>query len=144
MNRLSRRDFLKIALRSLLAGSGLLGLGMLAKYLGYQGDQLPKTEFDLGAVENYPPGSHTRLDEPPAMLLHTESGFAALSLTCTHLGCTLEQEQDGYVCPCHGSRFAGDGQVQKGPAVKPMSALRVEVNGAGHVILFTNQERAIP
>jgi cytochrome b6-f complex iron-sulfur subunit len=144
MNRLTRRDFLKLAMRSLLAGSGLLGLGMLVRYLGYQGGRLPQTEFDIGVVDNFPLGSHTRLVSPPAMLLHTESGFSALSLICTHLGCTLEQQGDGYACPCHGSRFAGDGQVQKGPAVKPMTVFRVEVNQAGHVILFTNQERAIP
>ena len=144
MNKLTRRDFLKITTRGLLAGSGLLGLGMLARFLGYQGDQNPQTEFDLGAVEDFPPGSKTRLEEPPAMLLRTGSGFSALSLTCTHLGCTLAQDGDGYTCPCHGSRFTSDGQVQKGPAAKGLTALRVEVNQAGRVILFTEPERTNP
>lgn len=39
---------------------------------------------------------------------------------CTHMGCTLahNKEDDTLDCPCHGSRFATDGQVLWGPAVK--------------------------
>ena len=136
MNKLTRRDFLRVAIRSLLAASGLLGLGMLSRFLGYQENQAPENDIDLGPVENFPPGSETRLEDPPAMLLHTKSGFIALSLVCTHLGCTLEQDGDGYACPCHGSRFSAEGEVRHGPAARRLETLRVEVNEAGHVILY--------
>jgi cytochrome b6-f complex iron-sulfur subunit len=137
MTELSRRDFLKLASQGLLIVSGLLGLGMVARFLGYQSDPPPPTEFDLGLVTGYPVGSRTLIPNVPALLIHTAAGFSALSLSCTHLGCTLEQKMDGFACPCHGSRFEADGKVLHGPATKELAVLRVEQNEQGHVILST-------
>ncbi len=46
----------------------------------------------------------------------------AVSLGCTHLGCVLRFNgaERSWDCPCHGSRFAVDGSVLEGPAVKPL------------------------
>ncbi|MGM9600466.1 MAG: FAD-dependent oxidoreductase [Faecousia sp.] len=37
---------------------------------------------------------------------------------CPHLGCTLKwnPQEHSWDCPCHGSRFAGDGKLLDGPA----------------------------
>ncbi len=45
-----------------------------------------------------------------------------VSLSCTHLGCVLRfnAAERSWDCPCHGSRFAVDGSVLEGPAVKPL------------------------
>jgi len=59
MNILSRRDFLKIGTETLLALSGLLGLGGLLRFLGYAGEPEQPQIFDLGLAENYPLGSRT-------------------------------------------------------------------------------------
>ena len=42
-----------------------------------------------------------------------------VSLTCTHLGCTVRwnEAETTWDCPCHGSRFGHDGTVLQGPAV---------------------------
>jgi Rieske Fe-S protein len=57
--------------------------------------------------------------------------FSALSLICTHLGCTVKQQADGFVCPCHGSRYDKKGSVVRGPAAKSLPALSVEITAGG-------------
>lgn len=131
----SRRDFLKLTLDSLLAFGGLLGLGGLIRFLSYKTDPPQPTEFDLGLAANYKPDSNTILPEIPAVLIHNNAGFTALSLVCTHLGCTVEVQPDGFACPCHGSRFNKNGYPVKGPATTSLKTLRVEQTADGKLIL---------
>lgn len=138
MSTLSRRNFLKLAGEGLLAASGILGLGIFTRFLGYQAEPPPQTEFDLGPASDYPVGSRTDLPDVPALLIHSKVGFTALSMVCTHLGCTLEVKPDGFSCPCHGSHFDATGKVIYGPAKKSLVSLRVEQDKQGHVILNTN------
>lgn len=62
--------------------------------------------------------------------------LAACSAICTHKGCTVEYDGNAkeWSCPCHGSRFALDGQVTHGPAKLPLeqfkAALEVELGSA--------------
>ncbi|NMG21083.1 FAD-dependent oxidoreductase [Brasilonema bromeliae] len=50
----------------------------------------------------------------------------AISLTCTHQGCTVKIAEDGkFHCPCHGAVFAADGKVLKGPAQRDLSKFQV-------------------
>jgi len=48
---------------------------------------------------------------------------------CTHLGCTFPwNDRDGqFQCPCHGSRYAPDGSVIRGPADRPLKLVRIRV-----------------
>jgi cytochrome b6-f complex iron-sulfur subunit len=50
---------------------------------------------------------------------------------CTHLGCTFPWNgvANQFQCPCHGSRFAADGSVERGPANRPLKLVRVKVEG---------------
>ena len=137
MSNLSRRDFLKLTRDGFLYLSGALTLGGLLRFLDFSPDPAPKTRFELGPAENYPLNSRTMLEEIPAILQHTENGFSALSLVCTHLGCSVEKEAQGFACPCHGSRFDADGNVMHGPAVKGLSSLSVEITGDDQLILYT-------
>jgi cytochrome b6-f complex iron-sulfur subunit len=135
--QLSRRDFLKVARTAFLTAAGLLGLGGLLRYLSYQTDPPAPTDFDLGPGADYPPGSQTPLVQVPALLIHGEAGFVALSLLCPHLGCTVQSEVEGFACPCHGSRFDSQGGLLRGPAAHPLTALRVETTTDGHLHLYT-------
>ncbi len=137
MPEASRRDFLKLATTAFLTTTGLIGFGALIRFLDYQTESAPETEFDLGLAEDFPLGSRTLLADPPAVLLHTQSGFSALSLVCTHLGCTVESKADEFVCPCHGSRYDANGGILRGPAKKSLPSLRVETRADGHLILHT-------
>ncbi len=134
----TRRDFLKLTTTGLLTASGLLGLAGLFRFLEYQTEPPVKTEFDLGLQTDYPVGTRRLLPEVPAMLFHTDNGFGAISLVCTHLGCTVEQQDNGFACPCHGSQYAPDGQVLRGPTQKPLRRLRLETRADGHLILHTD------
>ncbi len=44
------------------------------------------------------------------------NNFAASKLICSHRGCAVTPNENGFICPCHGARFDKLGQVTKGPA----------------------------
>ena len=138
MPDLSRRDFFKLITTALLALSGTLGLGALFRFLNVQTEPPVKTAFDIGPADNYPEGSRSLIADIPAMLSHNRGGFTALSLVCTHLGCTVEQKAGGFACPCHGSRYDANGNVLQGPAQKPLRMLRVEITADKHLVLHTD------
>lgn len=55
--------------------------------------------------------------------------FEAFDMTCTHLGClTMISKGQEFDCPCHGSRFANDGAVLRGPAAAPLASLPTSYN----------------
>jgi len=137
MKQTSRRDFLKLSTNSLLALAATMGMGGLIRFLGYQFDKAPQTEFDIGHAYDYPYNSRTVLAYVPAVIIHDKDGFRAISLTCTHLGCTAELQNFGFECPCHGSRFDPTGKTLKGPAIAPLKQLRVEQTEEGNLLLFT-------
>ncbi len=136
-SRPSRRDFLKLATSAVLGASGVIGAAGLIRFLDFQAEPMPPNSFDLGPASNYPPDSRTVAPDIPALIVHTASGFQALSLVCTHLGCTVQQTQGGFACPCHGSRYDPQGSVTRGPAQQPLRQLDVEVNDSGHLVVRT-------
>ncbi len=59
--------------------------------------------------------------EENIILVRSDQEVVAFSLECTHLGCTLALKGgEEFACPCHGSKFALDGTVLKGPAARPL------------------------
>ena len=51
------------------------------------------------------------------------------SSKCTHLGCLINKtENEVLICPCHGSQYAFDGKVIKGPANKSLKKLPFKIN----------------
>lgn len=43
-------------------------------------------------------------------------GFTALNLSCPHNGITVMEVDKEWVCPAHGSEFALNGKLKRGPA----------------------------
>jgi cytochrome b6-f complex iron-sulfur subunit len=137
MKNLSRRDFLKVSTNSLLAAAGLLGLGGLIRFLSYKADPTPQTEFDIGPASDFPLNKRVILTHIPAIIIHDDEGIRAVSLVCTHLGCTVEERNFGFECPCHSSRYDPSGVVLKGPAKLNLRKLRVDEAEDGNLRVFT-------
>ncbi|MGB0560428.1 MAG: FAD-dependent oxidoreductase [Spirulinaceae cyanobacterium] len=51
----------------------------------------------------------------------------ALSLTCTHQGCTVQPQADGsFLCPCHGAMYDAQGKVLRGPAKRDLEPFTIQ------------------
>lgn len=137
MKQTTRRDFLKLSTHTLLALAGALGVGGLLRFLSYQYDKTPQTEFEIGRASDFPFNSRIVLAYIPAVIVHDKDGLQALSLHCTHLGCSVEPRNFGFECPCHGSRFDPTGVTLKGPAVSSLKKLRIEESEDGALRVFT-------
>jgi ubiquinol-cytochrome c reductase iron-sulfur subunit len=66
-------------------------------------------------------------------------GHIAYSSICTHLGCPVklyEQQTHNLLCPCHQSTFNASrgGDVQFGPAARPLPQLAISVDDEGYFV----------
>jgi Rieske Fe-S protein len=67
---------------------------------------------------------HSSCAARPVLVANTGTGFVAVQAICPHAGCELAwvAEDLQAECPCHGSRFAGDGTVLNPPARTSLQA----------------------
>ena len=92
----------------------------------------PKQIFDAGDVNSFPPNTVTAFRGGRFYLARLEDGgFMALSLRCTHLGCSIiwEEDKNRFICPCHSSAFGINGEVQNPPAPKALDYYPVIIEG---------------
>ena len=114
----SRRQF--ITTLALLLASG----GLLFRYLTPRSNKKRQVLVSCASADVPQSGALVFQDERLA-LLRDHSGLYALSLVCTHLGCTVTVSAHGLACPCHGSLFDRQGRVLKGPADRALRRLKV-------------------
>ncbi|MSM38978.1 MAG: Rieske 2Fe-2S domain-containing protein [Geobacter sp.] len=119
--RQSRRRFL-VALTA-----GIAALAGLGRFLRPR--KVPQREILSAPLADIPADSALVFREERVAVVRSESGYYALSLVCTHLGCTVSVGASGLFCPCHGSVFDREGRVVKGPATRPLPRLTVAVRG---------------
>jgi cytochrome b6-f complex iron-sulfur subunit len=73
-----------------------------------------------------------------------DGGFMAVSIRCTHLGCSInwEDNKKKFVCPCHSSSFAINGEVENPPAPTALDYFPVIIeNGIVKVDIGTKLKR---
>ena len=78
--------------------------------------------------DDLPKGQGKLLADRRIALYRGEDGnLHALSSVCPHRACDVEWngQEKVWDCPCHGSRFSREGQVIRGPAAQPLSAVDV-------------------
>ncbi|MDB9348932.1 FAD-dependent oxidoreductase [Nodularia spumigena] len=70
---------------------------------------------------------------------------AAISLTCTHQGCSVKPGADGnFHCPCHGAVFAADGKVVKGPAERDLPKFEIVQRQDDQLQLVAANYQSVP
>jgi cytochrome b6-f complex iron-sulfur subunit len=102
----------------------------------------PSRKFRVTLPESLPTGeAFLPLGRSVAVFRDTD-GVYAISRVCTHLGCLVKNEGGGFQCPCHGSRFALDGSVTKGPAPKALPWMAVTRVSAGTYMV--DESKSVP
>ncbi len=131
---IARRDFLGLSALFATASTLLFALlGML---------RLPKTAVLSSPAKKFPVVLPDSLASGEAFIptgravaiFRDDKGVHAVSTICTHLGCVVKNNPQGFECPCHGSRFSTDGTVTKGPAPQPLPWLKVTRSGDKWVV----------
>ncbi len=126
---ISRRDWLGLCSLGATGGAllfGLIGMLRLPKAAVLSS---PSKKFQVTLPETLAPGAAFVPPGRAVAVFRDAQGVYAISTICTHLGCVVKAGSEGFECPCHGSRFAFDGSVNKGPAPRALPWLRVIVRG---------------
>ena len=145
---LNRRAFFNKAWGALGILAALEMAGMFIAYL-FTGKRMntsgPKQLLEAGSVDSFVPNTVTAFMGGRFYLARQkDGGFIALSLRCTHLGCSItwEEKQNRFICPCHSSAFAMSGEVLNPPASRALDYYPVMIeNGLVKVDVGTLKER---
>lgn len=77
----------------------------------------------------------TKLSSGLDVLISNVSGeIVVMSAICPHQGCTVVDDEDSLVCPCHRSAFTrDDGELTRGPADENLTHIAVEIAQDGSI-----------
>ena len=96
------------------------------------GGQLTVPRSELAKLRGPVDALTVRSERAPIGLRRIDgAGFVAVTLLCTHRGCELSPQPQGYSCSCHGSRFGDAGELLEGPADRPLPRLSVRLRANG-------------
>jgi cytochrome b6-f complex iron-sulfur subunit len=98
--------------------------------------------FNIGKPDEFQPGSRIALEQRRVCIVREGNRVAAISTTCTHLGCIVGLSDTGFACPCHGSRFDTDGVVTGGPAPRALPWYKVTLAPNGEIEVDKDTEVA--
>jgi cytochrome b6-f complex iron-sulfur subunit len=132
---MSRRGFVSaVGIGWITVGvSSAASAGAFQRFLFPNVLEEPDPKIRCGPVETYAnmaPGEVNEDYKPQGIwIIRLEDRIAALSTTCTHLGCIpnwLAADRK-FKCPCHGSGFKQTGINFEGPAPRPLERYRMVV-----------------
>ncbi len=115
--------------RLFITGGILSGLGAfylilkgISSFLQQPASRTRPTRFALLGRQELTQNRTGLLFRQGVWLIRDDRGWYGLINVCTHLGChpAIDPQMRILICPCHGSRFDLQGNVLKGPAVRPL------------------------
>lgn len=121
MNKLSRRDFMKMVYWVLgIAGISILASPVIAYFWPKNLEETPAEPVSAGPEDALPVGESVTVPfgRYPALVINTPLGLRAYSAVCTHFACICKWDQNSnqIVCPCHDGFFDPlNGEVIAGP-----------------------------
>ena len=127
----NRREFLNLAW---LASLGFLTVSMGGVTFLFAMPRFKPGEFG-GMVPVGPASSLPGVDAPPAnypkvkfWLSNLDQGAMAIYKVCTHLGCLYNwnDQENKFICPCHGSQFEKNGTYIAGPAPRNLDRFAMQ------------------
>jgi len=109
----SANDMTRRKALSWLTGMGLFGSAIITVFSNLvfikpRATYGPPNRFAVGKPEDFPPGARVSLDARRVCVVREGDRMAAISTTCTHLGCIVAVAETGFACPCHGSHYDQD------------------------------------
>ena len=112
--------------------------------------------FKVGTLDQFGEGARF-IEDKRVFIFREKNTLHCISATCTHLGCTVKMqrlnqpkrvnaggreidEQVEFACPCHGSKYYGDGTNYSGPAPRPLDHYKVEIAPEdGQIVVDTSE-----
>jgi cytochrome b6-f complex iron-sulfur subunit len=131
-----RRDFLGVT--AIATTVGAIGVAALGAARLPMPSVFPESNsrVKLGPVERFLSTQITAVPDQRLWIYVDGEGLFAISAVCTHLGCLVSSNgNEGFFCPCHGSRFDARGRVTGGPAPKPLMYLELTLSPDGQLVV---------
>lgn len=140
----TRRDFIKTAWKSFGVIAGLEFTGLTLHYLIDRKDKVSSNKLiEVGLPDEFPLGTVTPFRKGHFYFVRMrDGGFIAISLKCSHLGCSVvwDEKINEFICPCHSSKFSIDGDVINPPAPRALDMYKIKIEEG---IMFVDLNRKI-
>ena len=133
---IARRSFLTRLWRGLglFAALEFTGLSLTFLFSGRRKQTAGKAHYiECGNANDFEPNSATPFRNGLFYLCRLgDGGFLALSLHCTHLGCSIAWQESShqFLCPCHASGFDLQGNVINPPATRALDLHPILIDGS--------------
>ena len=153
---LSRRKWIsRVGLGAILVGIGGQAYALIRSLVPNVLYEDPQ-RFKVGTLDQFTEGAKF-IEDKRVFIFRQKNTLHCISATCTHLGCTVKMqrldqpkkvsvrgreidEQVEFACPCHGSKYYGDGTNYSGPAPRPLAHYKIELAPEdGQLIVDTSQ-----
>ncbi len=150
--KVSRKKFLKILTAFTISGAVFGNFFMFLRSIKPNVLYEPLKKMLIGKPNKYPEGQ-VFLPKERMFVVRKGNDFNSVSAVCTHLGCTVKEvklanpetvtlpngqkitQEWEYHCPCHGSKYRGDGTIYEGPAPVDLPPFDMKITPDGDIMV---------